>query len=104
MTFSIAKIAYGPGAEIRAIDATKALEADVVSELRVAWLENLLRVFRAYAITPEQHIAFSRNCGTRAVPPNRYAVHIYSFNHKEESCRVYACTLAPMVNSRCTMR
>jgi len=75
MNYSISKIAYGLGAEIRGIDATKALEPALVAELRAAWLENLVLVFRDFDITPEQHIAFSRNFGTLAEPPNKYARH-----------------------------
>jgi taurine dioxygenase len=75
MRFSIKKIAYGLGAEIRGIDATQALDAALVAELRAAWLENLVLVFRDFDITPEQHIAFSRNFGALAAPPNKYALH-----------------------------
>ncbi len=75
MTFTISKIAYALGAEVRGIDATKALDPALIAKLRAAWLENLVLVFRDFDITPEQHIAFSRNFGTLAEPPNKYALH-----------------------------
>ena len=52
------------GAEMTGLDLTQPLGANLVSDIRQAWLEaGGLLVIRDQRLTPEQHIQFSRNFG-----------------------------------------
>ena len=51
------------GAEIQGVDLSKPMSDDAFEEVRNALHENLVIFFRGQALTPEQHIAFSRRFG-----------------------------------------
>jgi taurine dioxygenase len=52
---------------MRGLDLSVPLSSDIVDELRTAFDQRLLLVFRGQALPPEAHIAFSRNFGTLEV-------------------------------------
>jgi alpha-ketoglutarate-dependent taurine dioxygenase len=51
------------GAEIRGVNAADALAADVVSELRQAFLDHLVIFFRDQKLTPPEQLAFAQRFG-----------------------------------------
>ncbi len=51
------------GAEIRGVNAVDALAADVVSELRQAFLDHLVIFFRDQRLTPPEQLAFAQRFG-----------------------------------------
>ena len=56
-------IAGALGAEIRGVDIARPLEAEVVSEIRRAFLDHLVIFFRDQKLTPQAQFAFSRQFG-----------------------------------------
>src|SRR4051794_34115679 len=71
----IVKMAHALGAEIVGVDLALPLDAQTVANIRAAWLEHLVLVFRNQTITPEQHIAFSRHFGELEIHQNKYNRH-----------------------------
>lgn len=51
------------GIEVTNLDLSKPVDSDTVTRLRNALADNCLLLFRDQKLTPEQHIAFSRNFG-----------------------------------------
>lgn len=60
---SIDRLSPACGAEVRGLDITRPLGSDSVQGLHQALGENGILLFRGADITPEQHIAFSRQFG-----------------------------------------
>jgi taurine dioxygenase len=60
---SIRKLSSAAGAEVAGIDVKKPLEAAEVRRLHKALGENGVLLFRGLDMTPEEHIAFSRQFG-----------------------------------------
>jgi taurine dioxygenase len=56
-------IAGALGAEIHGVDISRALEDDVVAEMRQAFLDHLVIFLRAQKATPSQQVAFARRFG-----------------------------------------
>ena len=63
MTLEISPISYGVGAEIRNLDLAKPLDAETAAEVKKAWNEYHVLLFRDQDITPEQHLAFTKALG-----------------------------------------
>jgi taurine dioxygenase len=63
MSLTVRPLSAACGAEILGIDLIKPLEASVVERLQRALGEHGCLLFRNAALTPEQHIAFSRQFG-----------------------------------------
>ena len=63
MTLSIRRLSPACGAEVRGLDMARPLGPDRVQELHQALGDNGILLFRDADISPEQHIAFSRNFG-----------------------------------------
>ncbi|WP_331375273.1 TauD/TfdA dioxygenase family protein [Sinorhizobium chiapasense] len=60
----------GPlGAEVRGVDLSVPLSEHIVSQLRKAWLEHLLLVFRGQKLTDEQLVALARCFGEPHIVP-----------------------------------
>ena len=59
MSLKIRKISYALGAEITGIDISKPLDEASLGELRKAFLEHCLLLFRGQPLTRAQHVAFS---------------------------------------------
>jgi len=51
------------GVEVTGLDLSRPIDKATVARLRTALAENCLLLFRNQKLTPEQHIAFSRNFG-----------------------------------------
>jgi taurine dioxygenase len=51
------------GAEILGVDLSADLSDDVVSEIRQAWLENLVVFFRDQTLTPSQQVSLAERFG-----------------------------------------
>ena len=66
------------GAEIRGVDLSIRLDDDALYEIRTAWRDHLVIVFRGQRIDDEQLIAFSERLGVLDPPgPNPYGRPIY---------------------------
>ena len=59
----VIRLANALGAELRGIDIRGALSGAEVEAIRTAWNEHHLIVFRGVDLTPDQHIAFSKQFG-----------------------------------------
>src|SRR5260221_1155321 len=59
----VKRIAGALGAEIEGIDMARDLDAEVVSEVRHAFLEHLVIFLRDQKATPQQQLAFARKFG-----------------------------------------
>ena len=57
------------GAEIRDIELTVALSGEAIAEIRAAWLEHLVLVFRGQKLSDAALVAFSRRFGELDVVP-----------------------------------
>ena len=51
------------GAEISGVDLSKPLTKKALEEIKSAWLEHQVLFFRNQSLTPEQHVAFTKNFG-----------------------------------------
>jgi len=63
MTFTVRKLGSALGAEIVGLDLAAPVSAGPAEELRAAWSEHLILLFRGQQLSPEQQIAFSRTFG-----------------------------------------
>ena len=64
MTFTVNRLGPALGVEIRGLDLSAMIDADVFQQIRETWLKhNGLVVIRDQHLTPEQQLAFSRNFG-----------------------------------------
>lgn len=64
MEFTVNRIGPALGAEILGLDLSRTIDHNVFSQIRETWLKhNGLLVIRDQHLTPEQHLAFSRNFG-----------------------------------------
>ena len=63
MTFTVRKLGSALGAEIAGLDLAAPVSPGTAEELRAAWSEHLILLFRGQQLTPEQQIAFSRTFG-----------------------------------------
>lgn len=59
----VRRLSYAGGAEVTGFDLRAALDAGTVAAIRAAWLEHLVLVFPQQALTPQEHIWFSRYFG-----------------------------------------
>jgi taurine dioxygenase len=57
-------LASACGAELSGADLARPLDDDTVAEIRCAFLDHLVIVFRGQALTPERHVALARRFGT----------------------------------------
>ena len=51
------------GAEVSGVDLSKPLTKKILEEIKSAWLEHQVLFFRNQSLTPEQHVAFTKNFG-----------------------------------------
>ena len=63
MGISVTRLSSAIGAEVTAVDFTRPLEADAIDQLTCALAEHCALLIRNVDITPEQHVAFSRQFG-----------------------------------------
>ena len=63
------KLAYGMGAEVSGLDLSRPLDSGAMAAVRAAWLEHLVLVFPAQALSNEEHVAFSRTLGELELHP-----------------------------------
>lgn len=60
----VRRLSNGIGAEITGVDIAKPIDSETVNQVRDAWHNHLVLLFRdQHDLTPERHIAFSRNFG-----------------------------------------
>jgi taurine dioxygenase len=77
----IRPLAYALGAEVTGVDLRKALDAEVVSEIRKAALDHIVLCFPGQELEPEAHMAFCRNFG--ALDDNRLSPHLCHPDYSE---------------------
>ena len=63
MTITIRRLSYALGAEISGVDISKPLDAPMRREIRAAFLEYCVLLFRGRPLTREQHVAFGQQFG-----------------------------------------
>lgn len=63
MTLQIRPLSTALGAEILGVDPSQEITDAVFAEIRQAWLDHTLLLFRGVAWTPEQQIAFTKRFG-----------------------------------------
>ena len=63
MTIKISRLSDALGAEIRGVDLSGKIDELTFAEIRQAWLDHCLLLFRDVAWTPERQIAFTRGFG-----------------------------------------
>lgn len=63
MALSVHRAPAALGAEIRGVDLSRAIDDETFREIAAAWREHEVIFFRGQALTPEQHVAFSRRFG-----------------------------------------
>lgn len=63
MPISVTRIGNSFVGEVSGVDLSLPLDEDTAEQIRQAWWDNLILVFRDQDITDEQHIAFSRHFG-----------------------------------------
>lgn len=63
MGIEVRRLSYGLGAEIRGVDLGRPLDEAAVAQIRQAWLDHLILLFRDQDIAPADHIRFSRHFG-----------------------------------------
>jgi taurine dioxygenase len=63
MTIDIRPLSDALGAEISGVDLSTDLAGETFAEIRQAWLDHCLLLFRGIDWTPEQQIAFTRRFG-----------------------------------------
>ena len=69
----VKKLAAALGAEIGGVDLSKPLDAATFAQIRAAWLEHLVLVFRGQKLTDPRLLAFTRLFGELDPPgPNPY--------------------------------
>jgi taurine dioxygenase len=68
-TISVKPLTHTIGAEISGVDLSTELSDQQFDEIRHAWLENLVVIFRDQQMTPEQHKRLGRRFGTLHVHP-----------------------------------
>lgn len=77
MTLDLRPLSYALGAEVRGIDLAKPVSDVLFAEIGQAFLTHGILLFRGQAITPGQHIAFSRHFGEldrhETLPRDRHA-------------------------------
>jgi taurine dioxygenase len=87
MTVTFRPASPGFGLEAVGIDLSKPLDAETVAKLRQAWLDaDGVLFFCEQELTPEQHIAFSRNFGKvydEGAKNNPALAHYYLNGHPE---------------------
>lgn len=68
-TISVKPITHTIGAEVSGVDLSKDISQEQIEEIRQAWMENLVLVFRNQNMSPEDHKRFGRKFGTLHVHP-----------------------------------
>jgi taurine dioxygenase len=73
------RLANKLGAEVKGVDLRKPLPEAELRDIRRAWNDHLVLLFRGQELSPEEHIAFSRNFGDldrhEALPRYRHPDH-----------------------------
>lgn len=77
MSLKLRPLSHALGAEVLGVDLSKPMSAQTFAEIHAAFLTHGVLLFRGQDITPEQHIAFSRNFGAldthETLPRDRHA-------------------------------
>ncbi len=63
MSLSVTRIGKSFVAEVGGVDLSQPLDSETAEQIRQAWWDNSILVFRDQDITDEQHVAFSHNFG-----------------------------------------
>jgi taurine dioxygenase len=69
MSVTVHRLAPGLAAEIRNIDLSLPLDAKTLEQVRAAWLDNVVLVFRGQKLSDQQLVAFSRLFGDLDLAP-----------------------------------
>jgi taurine dioxygenase len=93
MSIQIRRLSYGLGAEIAGFDLTRALDTDLIAQIRQAWLDHQILLIRGQAITPTEQIRFTNYFGRQADYPLQHYRHpdhpeIFLLTNKTEDGKV----------------
>lgn len=80
--FTVVPTGRAVGAEVRELDLSRPLAADVVAALHRAWADHGVLLFRGQHLSEDAHIAFSRQLGPLE-PPNRTSQAHFSGRYPE---------------------
>ena len=69
MTLDVAQLSARIGAEISGVDLSADLSDETIAEIRSAFVEHQVVVFRDQSLTPEQQVAFGRRLGALDTHP-----------------------------------
>lgn len=73
MSLEIRRLSYGLGAEILNVDLAEPVSPSLATDIRQAWNDHHVLLFRDQQITPEQHLAFTEALGpTEPYPLEHY--------------------------------
>ena len=85
----ITRMAGALGADIHGIDLSQPLSAAAVAQIRAAFLEHLVIVFRDQQLTPEQYLAFARHIGepdeypfVKGIPGHPLIIEVLKLEHE----------------------
>jgi len=76
MSIEFIRLSPALGAEVRDLDISQPLSAEQVAEVRRAWLDHLVLVFRGRSLSDDQLCAFSRQFGTLDAVPAWHQYHV----------------------------
>ena len=83
VAMKIRRLSNALGAEVMGVDLSTSLHPDQIAAIRAAWMEHQVLLFRDQVLTPEAHIAFSRQFGELdrhdALPRYRHPEHAEIF-------------------------
>jgi taurine dioxygenase len=71
MAIDVQPLNAGVGAEVRGLDISRPLDAATLKELRAAWLEYCVLLFRGQSLSDDQLLAFTRQFGDLEFPPTK---------------------------------
>jgi len=97
MSLKLRRLSHALGAEVLDIDLRQPLSADRVAEIRAAWMQHQVLLFREQAITPAQQIVFTEQFG----PVDDYP--LVHFRHPEHP-QLMVLSSDPDAGSRSTSR
>ena len=81
MTLELRPLSDAIGAEVLSVDLASPLGDGVIADIRAAWLDHNILLFRDVDWTPAQHVAFTRRLGGLHIMPG--LAHETSTNHPD---------------------
>lgn len=84
MTMDTIRLNAPHGAEIRGVNLSEPLSAEIVDGIRQAWRDNPVLLFREQSLDDAQLMAFTRNFGELELPPSQLLKYSHGSGQKED--------------------